>query len=291
MGFFDAIENAVKEGVEDVFVKPAEAVAEEVETVVDEVKDVYDNGFYPDNVKRRQRVEQLQADLKAFTDEGSDHNEAHDSRFQALQPKIAALLQRHGFETIDDAYSALEGTLSPDELATYQSVKNSEALSNNIHGGIKDVFTCGSAVVGVGLGVAVALTAVTGGAALDVIAIVGVVGLVTGLIDEIRVIVEESEQRDRLRSEIHNMAFQRVTAKMALEQLNVITQYIPTLEAFLEVGYFEANPDKLDAALQHTKFVADMSAITRGSVIQELETRDNTAGAWKDEDPDVTNPE
>jgi len=238
--------------------------------------------FFPDNPNRRDRAQQLHDDTQSYCTEFQQMKQRKEDITNRIAAKLADLLRRLGYNTMQDLDNKIQQVLTGPELANFQrliSQLNKAITFEN------DVFTLMS-IVGAAGGIialgAVALTIVTGPVALGALALMGEVLAIVAAILVVFSIIEAAIARDELRDAINELFPQRIKARQAEEQMRVILNWVSSIEIWLNSGSIDTNTlaSLLKGTLQH-----DYDVWTAQHTYDVLHQFDVSRGSWTNEDP------
>ncbi|KAK6521019.1 hypothetical protein TWF506_001252 [Arthrobotrys conoides] len=244
--------------------------------------------FYPDNPKRRDRLEQLKSDIATMKDQVVELKADIDKIIGDCQAKVTKLLHDSGYQSVDDLEKKVKEVLPPSALQEWEGFKRSFDLSNNIENLVFTVtsfVTIGTGVIGYGLAVFGIIGFATAGAAL---AFVTSVSTVLAIIVTIIAIINAGEERTKLREAISKLAYTRFDARAILSQMEIYKQHAVAFQSFVDNKLFSGHPE-LFPEFTATTMGNELKAITRESIIQKLQALDQqrTGGAYTDDDPDL----
>ncbi|CAG2001477.1 unnamed protein product [Fusarium graminearum] len=276
--------------VEDIG-RGASEVVKQIETGVGAVGQSIGDVFYPDNPNRRDRVDQLQNDIKAMKNEFEGLKKTMEKQLRSIQDKLDELLKANNFENFDQMDAHMQKTLHPQLLAEWNAFKqtlNRDIAIENMILTATGLITIAAGFIAYGLAFCGAITFASAGTALE---IAGAVALVLVTVFAILAIVDAHQERQHLQDAIRKLAFARVEAKQALEQMRTYTGFLGSFEMFLSSKILSKDPTDFNE-FTNGSFITSLEAIVWPKVAQMLRELDDNRKehAWRNEDPDVSSP-
>ncbi|KAK6351255.1 hypothetical protein TWF718_004425 [Orbilia javanica] len=245
--------------------------------------------FYPDNPKRRQRLQQLQDDIAVMKTSVEELKHDIDTIIGDCQEKVTKLLHDSGYKSVEEMEKRVKEVLPPGALDEWERFKRGLDLDNAIQNlvfTVSGLITIGTGVIGYGLAAFGVIGAATAGAALG---LVTSIGTVLAIIVTICAILDAGDERTKLREAISKLAFTRFDAEAILEQMQIYKQHAVAFQSFVNNKLLSMVP-QLFPEFTANAMGNELKALTRQVIIQKLKDLDDhrSGGSYTDDDPDLT---
>ncbi|EON99517.1 hypothetical protein UCRPA7_4955 [Phaeoacremonium minimum UCRPA7] len=256
--------------------------------------------FYPDNPNRRNRFNELLAQIRTYETEFQALEKKKIKVFKEAREKVDDALRRKGYETRDELRQAIRDKISDNkEMKKFDKIK-AECVdlppldilryadsilrprlleTGNVGGVVLDIICLASSSLTVVTGVGMFLGVVAGPAGWALIGVLGAIAAGATIVVAIISFIDAMNERDTLRDGISTLWKKRAAMKYHLDKLDALVQSIKTIVSMADLCDEEELAEVLEENLGRKTLFGPWN--TR----EKLRDQDRRNGSWTNEDP------
>ncbi|OBS29566.1 hypothetical protein FPOA_03504 [Fusarium poae] len=240
--------------------------------------------FWPDNPHRRDRAFQLERDCRNAIDLFNTTKTQYDADVIRVKDLMDKYLKDHGFDSIAQLDSHVQGVLHGEELQKWHDLKVALSANNFISDLVLAISGIG-VVLGAGvIGTLVLAGIVAGPAGWAALGVVATIAAALGAIVLVWGVIEGAIERDRLRDAINDLFTKRQEIYCQLRTLQAYKSWVAAFEIFFLDEDLKKKPD-LFARRYQSQFEEDVARAKGSAVEKELRDLGRRRESWTNEDP------